>query len=187
MRTALILSTLGLMLKAPTADAQAARVSIQVAIAKSSFVASNASVGGLGGDVQLRFKGKYFSHLGVVSVGVGAQLSTFSGDNDVGITTVGGFLEPRLLFAIGDGQFGPYVGARVGYSQQSNTVAASSGGLDLGAVGGVEVLLNRRVTLDAGVSAIAQSFQASSTPAGIAFLTGSTMQYAVRAGLRFGL
>ena len=172
----------------PAAAQSKQPVGLQIAALATSIVAGDATIGGIGIEPQVRFNGKYYSGVGKLSFGLGAQYSRHTSSNDIGITIAGVFLEPRLSLAQFSGEkFSPYVAGRVALLRQSNDVASSSSGTAFGGGGGFLYAVGERVNLDVGVSGLLQNFSASKTTAGRLFINGSMYTYAAKLGLTVGV
>ncbi len=163
-------------------------VGLQLSVLSTSIVASDGTINGVGLEPQVRFNGKYYSGVGRLSLGIGAQYSKHTSSNDIGITITGAFIEPRLSLAKLSGEkFGPYLAGRVALLRQSNDVATSSSGTAFGGGGGFNYALGDRVNLDVGVSGLLQNFSESKTTAGRTFINGSMTTYAAKVGVTVGV
>lgn len=177
---ALLLAPAGLHAQSPS------KVFVQLSAFSTGIMATDVTIGGVGFEGQLRSRTKYVPSVGLISIGVGGQFASHATSNDIGISIIGAFVEPRLLFPIGTGGFGPYISGRVALMRQTNDIATATTGPAFGGGVGVEFALRPSVTLDVGASALMQSFGESSAPSGRVFMSGSLTSYAIKAGLRFG-
>lgn len=144
-------------------------------------------INGYGLEPQLRVNGKYFSGVGRVSIGLGGQYTSHKSANDIGITIVGAFVEPRLVIArIATDKVSPYVALRLAALRQSNDVASSSNGFAVGAGGGIAFRLSERLNLDVGIAGIREKFSESVTTADRPFISGSMSSYAAKVGVNIG-
>lgn len=185
---ALVLVAFAAVSSLPLGAQSGQRVSVQVSGLSTGIVANGGVINGFGIEPQMRVNAKYFSGVGMLSFGVGAQYSShLSGDN-IGITIFGAFAEPRLVIAkIATQRVSPYLAGRVAVLRQSNDVASSSGGIAIGGGGGIALTVSPRVNLDVGVSGIVQNFGLSTTSSGRRFIEGIMNSYAAKFGVSIGL
>jgi len=164
------------------------RLSAQLSLLATGIVADGGTIGGFGVEPQLRLNGKYYSGVGRLSVGLGAQYTSHNSSDDVGIRIAGAFVEPRLTLAkLSVGRVSPYVAARVAVLHQSNDAASSSNGVALGGGGGVALGVSGRINLDFGIAGLLENFGESRTLLGRTYIKGSMGTYAVKFGVNIGL
>jgi hypothetical protein len=131
---------------------------------------------GRGGEVQIR------RTLGQFSVAVGAQATQHQDAN----LQIGGVLfEPRYVLDLGAERMFPYLLAR---GAALTVLDAAPGerltGIDLGAGGGVLIVLTRRLNLDIGAAITTTRWNFS---LGGVTIVEQVQNYALKAGLSFGL
>jgi hypothetical protein len=152
--------------------------------------AGGSSSGGLGIEPQLRFNRLVRSEKGVLSLGVGGQLTSHTSGADE-ITITGGFLEPRFVPVLPYERVFPYLSGRVAVLNQSSNFGTSSSGIAYGAGGGIAYVLNARVNVDAGVALVRQQFgDINGTRAdvvGRVWRTPTMTTYAAKLGVSIGL
>ena len=153
---------LSLLLNAPVRriEAQGAqKFGAQVSVLGTSIETGTGSQNaGVGVEAQLRINHLYRStNSGVVSVGVGGQVTTHTSGVDE-ITITGGFVEPRWVPPLPFERVFPYAAVRVAVLNQSNNFGTSSSGAAFGAGGGIAFVVNSRINVDAGVALVRQSF-----------------------------
>jgi hypothetical protein len=163
------------------------KFSVQLSALSTGIVANGGVINGFGVEPQLRINGKYFSGIGILSIGIGGQYTSHTSSNDIGIKIAGAFVEPRLVIAkLTTDRINPYIAGRVAILNQSNDVASSSGGYAFGGGGGVALKLSENINLDLGVAGIFESFSESKTGAGRTFINGSMTSYAAKLGINIG-
>lgn len=166
----------------------AQKYGLQVAALATSIGSGDAAIAGAGTEVQLRANRLYASEKFALSVGMGGQFTSHTGNLDK-ITIAGVFVEPRWVPATRFTRVFPYISGRLALLRQSSNFGSASTGPGYGAGAGVGLRLARAVNLDAGVALVRQQFgdfvlETDSGPVPGAFVPFTT--YAAKVGLSFG-
>jgi len=144
---------------------------------------TSGSVGGAGGEVQVRYNPSRFS------IGLGFQYSHHeSGDEQLNLAGV--FLEPRVAIDLGSDRVTPYLAGRVVLLRQSSDFSTvpsfSTYGSAFGIGGGLLVHLASRVNLDAGGAYLRQTLGDKTFSDGASVDFPSINGYVLKAGITFG-
>ena len=143
---------------APRVDAQGGqKYGFQIAVLSTSIGTGSDAISGVGVETQLRANTVYASEKFVLSLGVGAQLTSHSAGSDK-IVISGVFLEPRWVPHTPLERVFPYVSGRLSFLRQSSNFGSASTGPGFGAGVGLAILLTKTLNLDAGVALVRQQF-----------------------------
>ncbi len=164
------------------------KVSVQ-ASAFSTLISANGerAVGG-GFEPQLRVNGPLVGATGVVSIGVGGQVTRHN-LRDGGLTLLGAFIEPRVAFGNSRLRLPWYWSARVAVLRQQSEAASTTNGFALGIGSGVvkSIGSDDRTNLDLGLGVALQDFADARTSSGRLYRFSGAVGFFARVGVNVGL
>jgi hypothetical protein len=170
----------------PAIGQSAQPFSVQAAALMTTVRPVRATVGGIGMEAQLRFNRVYSTeNAGALTVGIGGQYSTHSGDGRE-TRLAGIFVEPRWALPFSAGCAFPYLSARATalrmMSDAGSGTSDASNGYAVGGGPGVTFRMTRSANLDVGAQFLHSRIGAVGTAP-----FGRSNGYAARVGVTLGL